>query len=125
VAFLVGAFLPDNLDTFTAYLDRLCVQSYCYPENFARLERTRQLAEQRGATLAQIAMAYVLAQPFLVFPLVGCANGAEYAANAAAFDVALSAAEDRLAGAGRMISLRVGQGSRCFDTARWECYPVH
>jgi aryl-alcohol dehydrogenase-like predicted oxidoreductase len=69
------------------------VQSYCYPKNFARLARTRQLAEQRGATLAQIAMAYVLAQPFLVFPLVGCANGAEYAANGAAFDVALSAAE--------------------------------
>jgi aryl-alcohol dehydrogenase-like predicted oxidoreductase len=93
VASLAGAFQPDNLDTFTAYLDRLCVQSYCYPENFARLERTRQLAAQRGATLAQIAMAYVLAQPFPVFPLVGCANGAEYAANAAAFDVALTTAE--------------------------------
>jgi aryl-alcohol dehydrogenase-like predicted oxidoreductase len=91
--FFSGRFQPDNLDTFTAYLDRLCVESYCYPENFARLERTRQLAAQRGVTLAQIAMAYVLAQPFPVFPLVGCANGAEYAANAAAFDVALSAAE--------------------------------
>ncbi|HAJ34965.1 MAG TPA: aldo/keto reductase [Chloroflexi bacterium] len=91
--FFSGRFRPDNLDTFTAYLDRLCVESYCYPENFARLERTRQLAEQRGVTLAQIAMAYVLAQPFLVFPLVGCANGAEYAANAAAFAVTLSAEE--------------------------------
>jgi len=91
--FFSGRFQPDNLDTFTAYLDRLCVESYCYPENFARLERTRQLAAQRGVTLAQVAMAYVLAQPFSVFPLVGCANGAEYAANAAAFDVALSSEE--------------------------------
>lgn len=91
--FFSGRFRPDNLDTFTAYLDRLCVESYCYPENFARLERARQLAEQRGVTLAQIAMAYVLAQPFFVFPLVGCANGVEYAANAAAFDVKLSPAE--------------------------------
>jgi aryl-alcohol dehydrogenase-like predicted oxidoreductase len=91
--FFSGRFQPDNLDTFTAYLDRLCVESYCYPENFARLERTRQLAAQRGATLAQIAMSYVLAQSFPVFPLVGCANGAEYAANAAAFDVALTTAE--------------------------------
>ncbi|MFO7634404.1 MAG: aldo/keto reductase [Caldilinea sp.] len=91
--FFSGRFSPDNLDSFTAYLDRLCVQSYCYPENFARLERTRHLAEQRGVTLAQVAMAYVLAQPFAVFPLVGCANGAEYAANAAAFEVALTPAE--------------------------------
>lgn len=91
--FFSGRFSPDNLDSFTAYLDRLCVQSYCYPENFARLERTRHLAEHRGVTLAQVAMAYVLAQPFAVFPLVGCANGAEYAANAAAFEVALTPAE--------------------------------
>ena len=60
------------------------------------VELTRTLADefaQRGATLAQIAMSYVLAQSFPVFPLVGCANGAEYAANAAAFDVALTTAE--------------------------------
>jgi aryl-alcohol dehydrogenase-like predicted oxidoreductase len=88
--FFSGRFRPDNLDTFTAYLDRLCVESYCYPENFARLERARKLAEQRGVSVAQIAMAYVMAQPFSVFPLVGCANGDEYAANAAALDVRLA-----------------------------------
>ena len=91
--FFSGRFQPENLESFTAYLDQLCVQSYCYPQNFARLERTRQLAAQRGASLAQIAMAYVLAQPFVVFPLVGCASGAEYAANAAAFDLVLTPEE--------------------------------
>jgi len=91
--FFSGRFRPDNLDTFTEYLDRLCVHSYCYPENFARLDRTRQLAAQRGASLAEIAMAYVLAQPFTVFPLVGSANGNEYAANAAALEIALTPAE--------------------------------
>lgn len=88
--FFSGRFRPDNLDAFTAYLDRLCVESYCYPENFARLERARQLAERRGVSVAQIAMAYVMAQPFVIFPLVGCANGDEYAANAAALDVRLA-----------------------------------
>ncbi len=88
--FFSGRFHPDNLDAFTAYLDRLCVESYCYPENFARLERARQLAERRGVSVAQIAMAYVMAQPFVIFPLVGCANGDEYAANAAALDVRLA-----------------------------------
>lgn len=101
--FFSGRFRPDNLDTFTEYLDRLCVQSYCYPENFARLERTRQLAADRGVSVAQVAMAYVLAQPFTVFPLVGCANGDEYAANAAALAVALTPAE--------VVWLEQGEGS--------------
>ena len=93
--FFSGRFRPDNLDTFTEYLDRLCVKSYCYPDNFARLERVKELAEERDATVAQVAMAYVVAQPFNVFPLVGCANGGEYAANAAALDLALTPDEVR------------------------------
>lgn len=93
--FFSGRFRPDNLDTFTEYLDRLCVKSYCYPENFARLDRVQELARARGASVAQVAMAYVVAQPFNVFPLVGCANGDEYAANAAALDLALTAGEVR------------------------------
>lgn len=93
--FFSGRFRPDNLDTFTEYLDRLCVKSYCYPDNFARLERVKELAEERDATVAQVAMAYVVAQPFNVFPLVGCANAGEYAANAAALDLALTADEVR------------------------------
>lgn len=91
--FFSGRFRPDNLDTFTEYLDRLCVKSYCYPDNFARLGRVKELADVRGASVAQVAMAYVMAQPFNVFPLVGCANAEEYAANAVALDLALTAAE--------------------------------
>ncbi len=93
--FFSGRFRPDNLDTFTEYLDRLCVKSYCYPDNFARLARVQELASARGASVAQVAMAYVVAQPFNVFPLVGCANGDEYAANSAALDLALTPDEVR------------------------------
>ncbi len=93
--FFSGRFRPDNLDTFTEYLDRLCVKSYCYPDNFARLARVQELAAARGASVAQVAMAYVVAQPFNVFPLVGCANASEYAANAAALDLALTSDEVR------------------------------
>ena len=93
--FFSGRFRPDNLDTFTEYLDRLCVKSYCYPDNFARLKRVQELASARGASVAQVAMAYVVAQPFNVFPLVGCANGDEYAANSAALALALTPDEVR------------------------------
>lgn len=92
--FFSGRFRPDNLEQFTAYLDRLCVDSYCYPENFERLQRVQELAQERGLTTAQIALAWVLGQPLNIFALVGCANRAEFAANVAALDLALT--EDEL-----------------------------
>lgn len=87
--FFSGRFHPDNLDTFTAYLDKLCVKSYCYPKNFARLDRAQELAARYGVSLPQLAMAYVLSQPLNLFALVGCATGAEFAANAAAMELRL------------------------------------
>jgi 1-deoxyxylulose-5-phosphate synthase len=42
--FFSGRFTRDNLDTFDAYLDRICVETYCYEENFGRLDRAGALA---------------------------------------------------------------------------------
>jgi aryl-alcohol dehydrogenase-like predicted oxidoreductase len=44
---------------------------YGTPENVARRERARALAEQLGATPAQIALRYLIAQPFQTIPIVG------------------------------------------------------
>jgi aryl-alcohol dehydrogenase-like predicted oxidoreductase len=93
--FFSGRFTRDNLDTFTAYLDKLCVTSYCYEANFQRLERVKQLAAERGMSIPQIALAYVMSQPLNIFALVGCANGAEFQANIAAMNLKLD--EDTLA----------------------------
>lgn len=41
------------------------------PVNAARLERARRLAQQLGCTPNQVALAYLLCQPFPVFPLLG------------------------------------------------------
>jgi aryl-alcohol dehydrogenase-like predicted oxidoreductase len=91
--FFSGRFRPDNLNTFTAYLDKLCVQSYCYDENFARYARATELAHKHGVSVPQLALAYVLSQPWNVFTLVGCANGTEFAANAAALELRLTEEE--------------------------------
>jgi aryl-alcohol dehydrogenase-like predicted oxidoreductase len=91
--FFSGRFNRDNLDTFESYLDKLCVQSYCYEDNFKRLDRARELAEEKGLTIPQIAMAYVHNQPLNIFALVGCQNGAEFKANAEALEVKLSPEE--------------------------------
>ena len=91
--FFSGRFQKDNLDSFTGGLDRLCVETYASEENFKRLERATALAEEKGLALPQIALAYVLSQPLNIFALVGCQNGAEFAANAAASEVRLTEEE--------------------------------
>jgi aryl-alcohol dehydrogenase-like predicted oxidoreductase len=40
-------------------------------DNFRRLARARELAERRGVLPINIALAYVLCQPFATFPLIG------------------------------------------------------
>lgn len=91
--FFSGRFRPDNLAEFTSYLDKLCVECYCEPANFARLERAAQLGAERGLTPAQVALAYVLSQPLAIYALAGSASPAELQANAAAADTRLGPAE--------------------------------
>ncbi|UCH27884.1 MAG: aldo/keto reductase [Trueperaceae bacterium] len=91
--FFSGRFSRDNLASFDGYLDRLCVSSYGYEPNFQRLERAQELAAAKGATVTQIAMAYVLNQPLDLFALVGCQTPEEFAANAEAMEIELSSGE--------------------------------
>ena len=91
--FFSGRLTRDNLDTFDSGLDRLAVVSYAYEANFQRLERATKLAEEKGLSLPQIALAYVMSQPLNVFALVGCQSGAEFAANVVASEVSLTVEE--------------------------------
>ncbi len=59
------------------------------------IERLRAMATARGATPAQVALAWVASRPHVVSTLVGARNAEQAAANARAGDVALTAAELR------------------------------
>jgi aryl-alcohol dehydrogenase-like predicted oxidoreductase len=91
--FFSGRFRRDNLDSFTTYNDTLCVRCYATEENFARLERAEALAERKGFSLPQIALAYVLNQPLNTFALVAGHTVEEVAANVAASELALTSDE--------------------------------
>lgn len=91
--FFSGRFRRDNLDTFEGYFDELCVRCYCYEDNFKRLDRAQQLASERGVSLPQIALAYVLGQPLDIFALTGGATRDEVKANVEASELTLSPAE--------------------------------
>ncbi|MCB0130869.1 MAG: aldo/keto reductase, partial [Caldilineaceae bacterium] len=91
--FFSGRFRRDNLESFEAYLDKLCVTSYCYEENFQRLDRVEELAQQKGMSIPQIATAYVMSQPLDIYALVGCRTPDEFAANMATMELKLTPAE--------------------------------
>lgn len=79
--FFSGRFRRDNLESFTTYLDRLCVSSYGYAANFGRLERAEALAREKSVSLPQLALAYVMRQPLDIYALIGCNTAAEFRAN--------------------------------------------
>jgi aryl-alcohol dehydrogenase-like predicted oxidoreductase len=91
--FFSGRFTPTNLDTFEDYFDRIAAETYGSEANFHRLDRARQLGSRRGLTAAQVALAWVMAQPMDVFALVGSTTPDEVRANARAVEVRLSPSE--------------------------------
>ncbi len=91
--FFSGRFRRDNLDSFDSTFDTLAVRCYAREDNFQRLDRAETLSREKGLTLPQIALAYVVSQPFDVRPLVGCRTVEEIEQNLAALDVGLTPEE--------------------------------
>jgi aryl-alcohol dehydrogenase-like predicted oxidoreductase len=91
--FFSGRITPRNFKRTQKTLDRACRTAYCHEVNFKRLERAMALAGELGVTVPQIALAYVLGSPLDVYPLVGAANGDEFAQNVQALDLSLTAAQ--------------------------------
>ena len=80
-----GFFATDGPGSFPA--------SWHSHDNEERRERTRALAKEKGADPTTIALAYVLAQPFPVFPIIGPAAMRETASSLEALTVQISPEE--------------------------------
>lgn len=93
--FFSGRFRRDNLDSFDDYFGKLCVACYGHEDNFKRLDRATALANDLGVTAAQVALAWLLHQPYDIHPLVGCGTADEFKQNVEALDLRLTS--DQLA----------------------------
>lgn len=91
--FFSDRFSRESLDGPPEESKSLTLRCYGYEQNWQRLDRVRELAKQKGATVPQIALAYVMCQPMNVFALVFCANRDEFAANAQALEIKLTPPE--------------------------------
>jgi aryl-alcohol dehydrogenase-like predicted oxidoreductase len=66
-----------------------------YPraENRARFACISEIAERRGLTITQVVLGYLISQPFVTVPIVGCRTEAQLQDSLAAVDVQLTPAD--------------------------------
>lgn len=91
--FLSGHFRADRCDEPASDFERNVLRTYGSDDNFERLRRAELLANERGETVPQIALAFILEQPLDVHAVVASRSPLEYAANAAALDLSLTRSE--------------------------------
>ncbi|MBN2046494.1 MAG: aldo/keto reductase [Anaerolineaceae bacterium] len=91
--FFSGRVKSDSPEDSASILDGAAQHAYAHPVNFRRLERAESLARQKGVTVPQIALAFILSSPLNVFPLVAAYNEAEFKDNLKTFDVQLTPEE--------------------------------
>ncbi|MBS3735039.1 MAG: aldo/keto reductase [Phycisphaerae bacterium] len=95
--FLSGAFTRENLsgDVSGSPLRdaRMVQRCYASDDNFRRLARLRQIADERGLSVPQLALGYVLNLPLDAYALAAGYDARQCGQNAAATEVALSEAE--------------------------------
>lgn len=91
--FLTGRYSRENREERTERQDELVLRSYGSEDNFDRLERAQRLAETKGLTLPQLALAYSQNHPQNLFSLVGCHAPEEYADNIVALETPLTTEE--------------------------------
>lgn len=95
--FLAGNRRPGKLgeqgDTARAKSDTYADGYYFSENDFAVVERVRQVAKARGVSPAQVALAWVLAQPGVAAPIVGASRMEQLEEAVSALDIELSAEE--------------------------------
>jgi aryl-alcohol dehydrogenase-like predicted oxidoreductase len=91
--FFSGKFTKDNLDSFTDPQSLISIRCYAREDNFVRLDRARHLAEKKGTTVPQIALAYIFQQPLNCFAITGAFNISHFKENIEALEIGLTKKE--------------------------------
>ncbi len=90
--FLSGLIRRDNYQSMQEAMP-VAVTAYCREPNFQRLDRATELANEKGVAVAQIAVAWILRQPYEIFALIGPRTTEELRSNVRALEIELTDAE--------------------------------
>lgn len=69
--FLTGKYTRDDMPTTARLLGGERLQRLMIEKNFVLLDALREMGQARGKTIAQIALGWMLTQPFITAPIVG------------------------------------------------------
>ncbi len=88
-----GRLKSENAEKAAEILDPVAMRGYGYPENFERLRRCEILAEEKKASVSQIAMAWIYSQKLNSFAVVSTAKASRMQENIDALHISLTSAE--------------------------------
>ncbi|MCI0486006.1 MAG: aldo/keto reductase [Blastocatellia bacterium] len=92
--FVAGNRRPEDFgDTVRAKTDQLSKKFYYEPSDFRVVDRISEIAQNRGAPNAQVALAWLLAQPGVTAPIIGASKMNHLDDAASALDLKLEDAE--------------------------------
>ncbi|MHC4207104.1 MAG: aldo/keto reductase [Planctomycetota bacterium] len=91
--FFSGRFTRDNLSDFTDPQSLISIRCYAREDNFVRLDRARQLADEKAATVPQIALAHIFQQPLNCFAITGALDSVQFKENIEALEIGLTKKE--------------------------------
>lgn len=91
--FLSGKYSTRSGRDIHECLPEAPISEYYHPDNVARLKRAEELAEKKGATVSQIALAWLLSDELEVYPIVSPSGMAHIQDNVGAFDINLTESE--------------------------------
>jgi aryl-alcohol dehydrogenase-like predicted oxidoreductase len=88
--FFSGRIKSDHPNEAKKLLDGAARRGFAHPTNFERLERVEKVADEKGYSVAQIALAWVLNQPLDVYPVVSASSGRRMQQNIDALGIRLT-----------------------------------
>ena len=88
-----GKLKSTETDKAASILDGAAMKGYGYPENYERLRRCELLAEKKGASVPQIAMAWIYNQKINSFAVVSTTRAERMGENIDALHIKLSSEE--------------------------------
>ncbi len=91
--FLSGKFKSEEGADVSKYLDYAAIKGYAYPINFQRLRRCEEMAKQKGCTMSQIALAWILNNKLNAMPVVTTRSIERLQEDIAAFKIYLDESE--------------------------------
>lgn len=90
--FWSGVFDRETFPRYKDTWDQTCVRSFCYEENFRRMDRVKEYAGRIGATVPNVALAWLLNQPLDIHPIVGANSREDLVSNLEALDIPMEEA---------------------------------